>query len=167
MTICWFLFGQAEESYKSLPRPDFGSRSPDVPHLEVNSPRCSDVNEVRAIGSIGSVLGSGRLVVEVDFCVFRNVVREARGHRESRTISRARPRPEVDSAVEVTRQPDSHVGGRSRGNLKVEGTSMGGHWAALSRRWSTYVSNTFIDGGVLTTLALMVPSSLATCMFIR
>ena len=133
VVICWFLFGQAEELYESLPRLDFWGTSSYVPHLEVNGPRCSDVDKVKAIGSTSSVLASRFLIVQVEFCVFQDVVREARRHRESRTMSRAGFRLEADSAIEVTGQPDSHIGGRSRGNLEIEGTSMGGHRAALSK----------------------------------
>jgi len=110
----------------------------------VNGPRCSDVDEVKAIGSTGSVLAPRLLVLQVEFCVFQDVVRETRGHGESRTVPRPGFRLEVDSAIEVTRQPDSHVGGRGRGNLQVEGTSVGGHRAALSRRWSAWAPGIII-----------------------
>ena len=100
----------------------------------MNSPRCSDIDEVKTISRTGSVPTSGPLAVQVEPCVFHDVVREAGGQGESRTVSRTRPRLEVDSAIEVTRQPDSDVGGGTRGDLKIEGRSMGGHRTALSRR---------------------------------
>lgn len=111
--VRWSLFGQAEELYERLLRLDFGSTSPYVPHLQVNGPRCGDVDEIKAAGSIGSVVTPGLLTVEVEFCVFQDVVREARGHGESRTVPRTSFRLQVDSAIEVTWQPDSHIGGGS------------------------------------------------------
>jgi len=129
VTIRWFLFGQAEELHERLPRLDFRGRSLYVPHLEVNTPRCGDVDEVKAISSNGPVLASGLLTVQVEVCVFQDVVREARGHGEPRTMSRTRLRLEADNTIKVAGQPDSDVGGRSGGDLEVEGTSMGGHRA--------------------------------------
>jgi len=166
MAICRFLFGQAEEFHEGFPRLDFWSRSPYVPHLEMNRPRCSDVDEVEAIGSTSSVSTSGPLAVQVELCVFHDVVREARGHGESRTASRTRPRLEVDGAIEVTRQPDGDIRGRSRGDLKVEGRSMGCHGTALRGR-SALTPTALIESGVLTTLTFISPSSPVTCIFIR
>lgn len=72
--VCWLLFGQAEELYKSLPRFDFGGGSPHIPHFEVNVPRCCDVDEIKATGRINPALVSRLLAVQVEFCVFEDVV---------------------------------------------------------------------------------------------
>ena len=103
VTICRLLFGQAEELRESLLRLDFGGGGPYVPHLEMNGSGCSDIDEVKAIGSTSAALGPVFLTVQVEFCVFQDVVREARGHGEFRTVPRTGSRLEVDSAIKVTR----------------------------------------------------------------
>jgi hypothetical protein len=66
-------FVQPEELGKGLLRLDFGRTSPYIPHLEMNSSRCGDVDEIEAIGRVASAL-YGPLTVEVEFGVFKDVV---------------------------------------------------------------------------------------------
>lgn len=98
----------------------------------MNSPRCGDVDKIESIHGVGSALASGPFAIQVELCVFENVIGESRGDAESRSTPGTRFRLEGDGAIEVTGQPDGHVGGR--GDLEAEGASMGGHGAALVRK---------------------------------
>lgn len=72
--IRWLLFGQSEELHERLLRFDFGSGSPHIPHFKVDVSGCRYVNEIKASGKPVPALVPGLLTVQVEVCVFEDVV---------------------------------------------------------------------------------------------